>query len=168
MTILSFTLGFLFLSLAFWSIRIAGVLITTVAASASLLVTGAMYLVGVPWNPLTITMSSLTLGIGIDYDVHVFERFEFEVLERGASPLDAAKTAVAKLSRPIIGSSLTTIFGFGVLTFSRIPVLANFGKTTVFAIGLSLLSAFVILPATLTVVRVVGPAPSTTNAVTGD
>ncbi|WP_338739896.1 hydrophobe/amphiphile efflux-3 (HAE3) family transporter [Haloplanus salilacus] len=157
MTVLSFSLGFLFLALAFWSVRVSSVLIVSVAASASLLVTGAMYLFGVPWNPLTITMSSLTLGIGIDYGVHVFERFEHELLDRGQSPLDAVATAVAKLSRPIVGSSLTTIFGFGILTFSRFPVLANFGVTTVFAIGLSLFAAFVILPATLSVVRVVDP-----------
>ncbi|MFD1632202.1 efflux RND transporter permease subunit [Haloplanus ruber] len=155
MTLLSFALGFAFLTVAFRSVRVAGVLVAAVAASASLLVTGAMYLLNVPWNPLTITMSSLTLGIGVDYGVHIFERFEHERLERGRSPLDAAATAVATLSRPIVGSSFTTIFGFGVLTVSRFPVLANFGVTTVLAIGLSLLSAFVVLPAALTVVRVV-------------
>jgi hypothetical protein len=168
MTLLSFTLGFVFLALAFWSWRISGVLITSVAASASLLVTGAMYVFGVPWNPLTITMSSLTLGIGIDYGVHIFERYEYELLERGQTPLEAASTAVAKLSRPIVGSSFTTIFGFGVLTLSRFPVLANFGKTTVFAIGLSLVTAFVILPAALTVVRVVGHEPTTATTAAGD
>ncbi|MEF8856996.1 MAG: MMPL family transporter, partial [Haloplanus sp.] len=153
MTLLSFALGFGVLAIAFRSPKIAGVLLASVAGSAALLVTGAMYLADIPWNPLTITMSSLTLGIGIDYGVHVFERFEYEVTERGQSRLGAAATAVAKLSRPVIGSSFTTIFGFGVLTISRFPVLANFGVTTVFAIGLSLLAAFVILPAALVTVR---------------
>ena len=153
MTLLSFALGFGFLAIAFRSVRISAVLIAAVAGSAALLVTGAMYLVGIPWNPLTITMSSLTLGIGIDYGVHVFERFEYEVAERGQSRLDAATTAVAKLSRPVIGSSFTTIFGFGVLTVSQFPVLANFGVTTVFAIALSLVAAFGILPAALVTVR---------------
>jgi hydrophobe/amphiphile efflux-3 (HAE3) family protein len=153
MTLLSFALGFGFLTLAFRSVRISATLIAAVAGSAALLVTGAMYLLGVPWNPLTITMSSLTLGIGIDYGVHVFERFEHEVTERGRPRLDAATTAVAKLSRPVIGSSFTTIFGFGVLTVSRFPVLANFGVTTVLAIALSLIAAFGILPAALVTVR---------------
>ncbi|AZH25729.1 efflux RND transporter permease subunit [Haloplanus aerogenes] len=155
MTLLSFALGFAFLAFAFRSVKISAVLIASVAGSAALLVTGAMYLVGVPWNPLTITMSSLTLGIGIDYGVHVFERFEYEVAERGQSRLDAATTAVAKLSRPVIGSSFTTIFGFGVLTISQFPVLANFGVTTVFAIALSLVASFGILPAALVTVRLI-------------
>jgi hydrophobe/amphiphile efflux-3 (HAE3) family protein len=155
MTVLSFALGFVFLAIAFRSVKISAVLIAAVAGSAALLVTGAMYLVGIPWNPLTITMSSLTLGIGIDYGVHVFERFEYEVAERGQTRLDAATTAVAKLSRPVIGSSFTTIFGFGVLTVSQFPVLANFGVTTVFAIALSLVAAFGILPAALVTVRLI-------------
>jgi hypothetical protein len=155
MTLLSFGLGFAFLTFAFRSVKISATLIAAVAGSAALLVTGAMYLVGVPWNPLTITMSSLTLGIGIDYGVHVFERFEYEVAERGRTRIDAATTAVAKLSRPVIGSSFTTIFGFGVLTLSQFPVLANFGLTTVFAIALSLVASFGILPAALVTVRLI-------------
>ncbi|AXG07281.1 RND family transporter [Haloplanus rubicundus] len=164
MTLLSFALGFGFLAIAFRSVKISAVLIAAVAGSAALLVTGAMYLVGIPWNPLTITMSSLTLGIGIDYGVHVFERFEYEVAERGQSRLDAATTAVAKLSRPVIGSSFTTIFGFGVLTVSQFPVLANFGVTTVFAIALSLIAAFGILPAALVTVRLIERHESTPTA----
>jgi hydrophobe/amphiphile efflux-3 (HAE3) family protein len=161
MTLLSFALGFGFLAVAFRSLKISAVLIAAVAGSAALLVTGAMYLVGVPWNPLTITMSSLTLGIGVDYGVHVFERFEYEVRERGQSRVDAATTAVAKLSRPVIGSSFTTIFGFGVLVVSQFPVLSNFGVTTVFAIALSLVAAFGILPAALVTTRLVEPTEPT-------
>jgi hypothetical protein len=164
MTVLSFALGFGFLALAFRSLRISAVLIVSVAASAALLVTGVMFLAGVPWNPLTITMSSLTLGIGIDYGVHVFERFEYEHRERGRSRRDAAATAVAKLSRPVVGSSFTTIFGFGVLTVSQFPVLANFGLTTVFAIGLSLVAAFGILPAALVTVRLLDRGETPTAA----
>jgi predicted RND superfamily exporter protein len=109
-----------------------------------------MHLLGIPWNPLTITMSSLTLGIGVDYGIHVFERYEHEVETNGQAPVSAAATAVSKLSRPIFGSSFTTIFGFGVLMLSRFPVLANFGTTTVLAIGMTLVTAFTILPAVLT------------------
>jgi hypothetical protein len=159
MTLLSFSLGFVFLSVAFLSWRIASALIVSVAGSAALLVAGGMYVLDIPWNPLTITMSSLTLGIGADYGIHVFERYEYEVETNAQPALDAAATAVSKLSRPIIGSSFTTIFGFGVLMVSRFPVLANFGKTTVLAIGLSLISAFTILPAVLTVAPLLADPP---------
>jgi hydrophobe/amphiphile efflux-3 (HAE3) family protein len=165
MTLLSFGLGLSFLAFAFLSIRIAVALVLSVAASAAVLVTGAMYVFGIPWNPLTITMSSLTLGIGVDYGIHLFERFEYEVETQGQSQRDAAATAVAKLSRPIIGSSFTTIFGFGVLMISRFPVLANFGRTTVLAISFSLLTAFTILPAVLTVAPILGSPPNSSHTV---
>lgn len=150
MTLLSFALGLAFLTIAFRSVRVSIVLVASVAGATALLVTGLMYLFEIPWNPLTITMSSIALGVGIDYGVHVFERYEYE-MKRGATALEAAATAVAKLARPVIGSSFTTIFGFGILTISQFPVLANFGWTTVFAIALSLSTAFVILPAALTI-----------------
>ena len=133
--------------------------VTSRAALAATLATGSMYLLDIPWNPLTITMSSLTLGIGVTYGIHIFERYEHEVREHGQTSLGAAATAVAKLSRPIIGSSFTTIFGFGILMASRFPVLANFGKTTVLAIGFALLTVFVVFPAVLTVVPVIRHPP---------
>jgi len=159
MTLLSFSLGLLFLAVTFLSVRISVAIVASVAASAALLVTGSMYLLDIPWNPLTITMSSLTLGIGVTYGIHIFERYEHEVREHGQTSLGAAATAVAKLSRPIIGSSFTTIFGFGILMASRFPVLANFGKTTVLAIGFALLTVFVVFPAVLTVVPVIRHPP---------
>jgi hydrophobe/amphiphile efflux-3 (HAE3) family protein len=151
MTLLSFILGGTVLALAFRSIRISAVLVGSVAGTAALGVAGLMYVFSIPWNPLTITMSSIALGVGVDYGIHVFERYEHEV-EHGASDRAAAATAVAKLARPVLGSSLTTIFGFGILVVSRFPVLANFGKVTVLAIALALAGAFVVLPASLVLV----------------
>jgi predicted RND superfamily exporter protein len=154
MTLLSFGLGLIFLTLAFWSARVAVVLIAGVAASAALMVTGAMYAFGIPWNPLTVTMSSMALGVGIDYGIHVYERFEEEVLA-GASSVEAVVTSLEKLARPVLGSSITTMAGFGVLVLSRFPVLSNFGKTVVLVILTSLVATFVILPAVLTAVTMV-------------
>lgn len=155
MTLLSFGLGLLFLTLVFASARVSLLLVGGVAGSAALLVTGAMYVMGVPWNPLTVTMSSITLGVGIDYGLHVYERFEEERVEHGKPSTAAIGTAVSKLSRPILGSSLTTIAGFGVLVLSRFPVLRNFGWTTVLAMAFSVTAAMIVLPALLVAVRVV-------------
>jgi hydrophobe/amphiphile efflux-3 (HAE3) family protein len=163
MTLLSFALGGSFLALTFRSVRVSAVLVGSVAGTAALAVAGLMYVLSIPWNPLTITMSSIALGVGVDYGVHVFERYEYEV-ERGASDRTAARTAVAKLARPVLGSSLTTVFGFGILTVSRFPVLANFGLVTVFAIGLALAGAFLVLPASLVLVPgLVREPPETTT-----
>jgi predicted RND superfamily exporter protein len=152
MTLLSFTLGIIFLSFIFLSISTAFKLVMSVSGGTVLLVAGSMYIIGIPWNPLTITMSSLALGIGIDFGIHIYERY-VEELNNGEDAESAISTSVSKLSRPILGSSLTTIFGFGVLNISRFPVLSNFGLTTDLAIAFALLSAFITLPAVLIVFR---------------
>ena len=167
MTLLSFLLGGGFLALAFRSIRISAVLVGSVAGTAALAVAGAMYAFSIPWNPLTITMSSIALGVGVDYGVHVFERFEHEI-EHGATDRAAAATAVAKLARPVLGSSLTTIFGFGILVVSRFPVLANFGRVTVLAIGFALAGALLVLPAALVVVPGLAGGPGGENETESD
>lgn len=147
MTILSFSLGVLFLTLALRSLRESLLLILSVAASAVMLVAGAMYLLDLPWNPLTIATASIVLGVGVDYGLHVHERYREEVVEHDARPADAMRTAMMKLSRPVLGSGLTTMLGFGALAISDFPVLSNFGWVIAIAMGLALLTTFTILPA---------------------
>ena len=147
MTGLSFGLGLLFLAVALRSVKESVVLIGSVAVSAVLMLTGAMYLFRVPWNPLTVTVAAIILGIGIDYGVHVNERYKEELEKKDR--LEAMKTAVAHKSRPILGSGLTTLLGFGVLMVSDFPVLANFGYAVVFAMTFALTATFFLLPATV-------------------
>ncbi len=85
-----------------------------------------MYLLGVPWNPLTVTTAAIILGVGIDYAVHIYERFREEV-ENGVDPEPALRSALVAKSRPGLGSGAITILGIGVLVVSQFPVLSNFG-----------------------------------------
>lgn len=149
MTILSFVSALSFLALALRSLRDAAVLVGSVAVSATLMVAGAMYALEIPWNPGTVSMASIALGLGIDYGLHVFERYSEETEMREVAPAAAVKTAVTRLTRPILGSALTTMAGFGAVTVSRFPVVANFGRTLVLVIVFSLVGAFVVLPAVL-------------------
>ena len=145
-TIISFGLGALFLGLVLRSARESALLVGTVSGGALALTAGGMYMLGVPWNPLTVTTAAIILGIGIDYAVHIYERFREEV-ERGSSPEDALKTALVQKSRPVIGSGATTMIGFGVLMISVFPVLSNFGIAIALAMGMALTTAFVLMPA---------------------
>lgn len=144
-TLISFALGALFLGLVLRSGRESLLLIGSVSGSALALTAGGMYILGVPWNPLTVTTAAIILGIGIDYAVHIFERFREEV-ENGAKPEEAIKTSVIQKSRPVLGSGLTTMLGFGVLIISDFPVLANFGIAIVLAMAMALITAFVLMP----------------------
>ena len=37
---------------------------------------GSMAVLGINWNVLTIMITALTIGLGIDYSIHVWRRFE--------------------------------------------------------------------------------------------
>lgn len=151
MTVLSFSLVLVFLSVALWSLKDSLVLVGSVSVSAVLLVAGSMYIFGIPWNPLTVTVASIILGIGIDYGVHVYERYK-EELEKGKDVNSSVVEALTKKSRPILGSGLTTMLGFGVLILSDFPVLANFGRAILLAMVFALLATFLGLPSVLILV----------------
>jgi len=147
MTVLSFGLATVFLALALRSVRESVLLVVSVAISAVMLISIAMYLLGIPWNPLTVATGSIALGAGITYGIHVHERFKEELFERGSTPVVAMREAMVRKSRPVIGSGATTLFGFGALGISQFPVLANFGIAVALAMTFALVTAFVFLPA---------------------
>ena len=41
-----------------------------------------MALIGLKWSVLTVMVTALTLGIGIDYSIHMWRRFEVELKKR--------------------------------------------------------------------------------------
>ncbi|ERH09435.1 MAG: putative exporters of the RND superfamily [halophilic archaeon J07HX64] len=159
-TLLSFGAGLVFLGLALRSGRESAVLVGAVAASTMALVAGGMFLIGVPWNPLTVTTASIVFGVGITYGIHVYERFREELAVTGVSPDEAIRAAIVAKARPVMGSGATTMFGFGVLIVSDFPVLSNFGLAIALAMGLALLSAFVFMPAVVLLLSRVSVLPA--------
>jgi Predicted exporters of the RND superfamily len=145
-TVVSFLVGGVFLAFALRSVRESALLVGGVAATTMAMVAGGMYLLEVPWNPLTVTTAAIVLGIGVDYAVHIYERIREEAAD-GATPAAAVRTAVAQKARPVLGSGATTMLGFGVLVVSEFPVLSNFGLAIGLAMGLAMVSSFVLLPA---------------------
>ncbi|RJX48161.1 efflux RND transporter permease subunit [Halonotius pteroides] len=148
MTVLSFGIATLFLMMALRSAREAVLLIVSVAVSAVMLISMAMYALGIPWNPLTVATGSIALGAGITYGIHVHQRFKEELYVHDSTPAEAMWEAMVQKSRPVIGSGATTLFGFGALGISQFPVLANFGIAVALAMTFALVTAFVFLPAT--------------------
>ena len=112
---------------------------------------GIMGLTGYQLNSQTVTIGALTLGLGVDYAVHLTTRLEEEVEHApSADPEVWSTKSVATTGRAMFGAALTTAGGFSVLNFSSLVPLQLFGQVFVVAIILALVSSLFVLPALYT------------------
>ena len=138
------------------SATLGAITLLPVAFSVSWIL-GTMYLLGMPFNVLTGMITSLTVGLGVAYSIHLSERYNVE-LERRDSMWDAMRTAVTGTGGALLGSAATTVGGFGVLAFAILPALQQFGIITGLTIVYAFLASVLVLPSLLVVwTRYLGP-----------
>ena len=111
-------------------------------------IVGTMYLLGYPLSVLNTIIASLTIGIGIDYSIHVSERFRAELNRTGAVDKAVVRT-VRGTGGALLGSATTTAIGFGVLALAIHPPLQQFGIITAIMIGYAFIGAVFFLPSLL-------------------
>ncbi|SHG84735.1 efflux RND transporter permease subunit [Halobaculum gomorrense] len=126
-----------------------GVVNTVPIVASVALVAATMRLAGIAFNAFTATILSLTIGLGIDYSVHVVHRF---IDERGEHDLvTALERTVRGTGGALLGSMLTTTTGIGVLVFSVLSILGQFGTLTALSILYSFVTSMVVLPSALVI-----------------
>jgi predicted RND superfamily exporter protein len=118
-------------------------------------VVGAMASLGVTLQLFTVAFGAIAVGLGLDYSIHIVERF-MEERRDGQPPPQAAATALDTIGPHILASALTTIFGFGAAFVLALPLAVNFGLLTAASIALVYVVAMLFLPAAL--VRIGGRA----------
>ena len=110
-------------------------------------VLGTMALLNIPYTLITSIITALSIGIGVDYTIHVIHRYR-EEFSHLRNPEQAAIRTLATTGSALLGSALTTAFGFGVLIASPLLASQQFGITATITIVYSLVvSIFVVLPA---------------------
>jgi predicted RND superfamily exporter protein len=109
-----------------------------------------MFLLEIPFNILTGMITSLTVGLGVAYSIHLSERYNQE-LKRSDTMWDAMETAVTGTGGALLGSAATTVGGFGVLAFAILPPLQQFGIITGMTIIYAFLASVLVLPSLLVV-----------------
>jgi predicted RND superfamily exporter protein len=111
-------------------------------------VLGTMALIGVPFNVLTVTITSLTIGLGVSYSIHVSARYRLE-LDRQGNAWRALHTTLTGTGGALLGSVTTTAAAFGTLALAVLPVLAQFGLITAITIVYAFLASVLALPTLL-------------------
>ncbi|RAH10745.1 MAG: hypothetical protein CMA23_003235 [Methanobacteriota archaeon] len=112
---------------------------------AAVWVVGSMAVLGIHWNVLTVMVTALTIGLGIDYSIHMWKRFE-TLVERNVAPWESLRITNSTTGAALCLSALTTAIGFLVLWFSPMPVIRDFGLVTALTVFFSLMMALGLLP----------------------
>ncbi|MFC7080564.1 MMPL family transporter [Halorussus caseinilyticus] len=143
------TFAFLMLAyrLAHGSATLGAITLLPVAFSVSWIL-GTMYLLGMPFNVLTGMITSLTVGLGVAYSIHLSERYTME-LGRRDTIWQAMNESVTGTGGALLGSAATTVGGFGVLGFAILPALQQFGIITGLTIIYAFLASVLVLPSLL-------------------
>ncbi|MYL03402.1 MAG: MMPL family transporter [Acidimicrobiaceae bacterium] len=111
---------------------------------------GTMALLNIPYGLITSIITALSIGIGVDYTIHVIHRYR-EEFSRVRNPEQAAIRTLATTGSALLGSALTTALGFGVLIFSPLAGTQQFGITAAISIAYSLLVSILVVPPAMTV-----------------
>ena len=110
-------------------------------------VLGTMALLDIPYTLITSIVTALSIGIGVDYTIHVIHRYRDEYSHL-RNPEEAAIRTLSTTGSALLGSAMTTALGFGVLIASPLTAAQQFGITATITIVYSLIvSIFVVLPA---------------------
>jgi len=119
---------------------------------AMALLFGLMGHLGIELNVITAMLSSIMVGVGVDYTLHFLWRYRLERREGLAAP-DAVLRTLTTTGRGIVFNALSVIVGFAVLFISNFQPVQAFGFLVVVSIGACLVGALVLLPAMVIVLQ---------------
>jgi uncharacterized protein len=107
-----------------------------------------VFVIRVPLNPMSVTLSALVIAISTEFSVLLSERHRQE--RAAGRPLgEALRVTYARTGAAVAASGVTAIAGFGVLVLSDIRMLRDFGIVTLVDLSVSLVGVLVALPAAL-------------------
>jgi predicted RND superfamily exporter protein len=112
------------------------------------MVIGGMYLLSIPLTLLTALLMSLVIGLGVDYNIHVGDRFADE-LRAGKGTYDALDAAVTGTGGALLGSTLTSAGAFATIALVPHPQLQSFGAIVVIALTTAFVVSVLVLPSLL-------------------
>ncbi|MCK9925275.1 MMPL family transporter [Frankia sp. AgPm24] len=101
--------------------------------------------IGVDLSPLTAVSGPLIVALCTEFTTLLIYR-HLEERARGLGPREAAETSAGRTGRAFAVSALAAVIGVGVLAFSSLPLLRDFGLLVALNVAVALLSALVVLP----------------------
>ena len=117
-----------------------------------------MYLGGFHLNFITATIGAISVGVGIDYSIHMTSRFR-EELKRAPDRIQALRQASSSTGVALLASAASSVTGFAIMGFAPMPMFSAYGILTAIMIFLAGAASLLVLPSLLLLVT-----PSTIKA----
>ena len=122
---------------------------------AAFFILGIIGLLGIPLDMMTITIAAITIGIAVDNSIHYIYRFKEEFLKT-RNYNQALKICHSTVGVAILNTSITIVFGFSILIFSKFIPTIYFGVFTGIAMLLAMISVLTLLPSLILISKPFG------------
>ncbi|MBU2634437.1 MAG: MMPL family transporter [Nanoarchaeota archaeon] len=108
---------------------------------------GFTSIIGMKLNPITMSVTTMIMGIGIDFGIQVITRFKYEL-----NRFDKQKAMEETLVNIFFPMSITTVaalVGFRAMSLGELTIMAELGTIMSFGVAGCFLAAFSIIPSLL-------------------
>ncbi|MFV1970141.1 MAG: RND family transporter [Acidimicrobiia bacterium] len=132
------------------SIRFAAVSVIPILITVALLY-AFMEVAGYSINIVTATIGAVSIGIGIDFAIHLTMRYR-EELDRSSSRDMAMRRTGEGTGIALLSSAVSSAVGFFILAFAPMPMFASYGLLTAVMITMAAAATLLVLPSLLVMV----------------
>ena len=119
---------------------------------AAFFILGIIGLLEIPLDMMTITIAAITIGIAVDNSIHYIYRFKEEFI-KNENYTETLKICHSTVGVAILNTSITIIFGFSILIFSKFIPTIYFGVFTGMAMMLAMVSVLTLLPSLILIIK---------------
>lgn len=144
--VLSLIAVLIIITIAFGARSIKGAVLQIIPLLMAIIILfGMMGFVGIELNFTTALLSSIMIGVGVDYTIHLIWRYR-EERRAGLSAEEAMKKTIHTSGRGIILNAISVIIGFAALIFSAFLSVRFFGILMVVIILVCLIGGLLMIP----------------------
>ena len=118
---------------------------------------GTMHILGFGLNLVTATIGAISIGVGIDYSIHMTERFREEIKTFNNREI-ALKFSIQGTGIALAASAASSIGGVIIMAFAPMPMFSSYGLLTAAMIAMAFAASVLVLPSLLLIV-----APNSTK-----
>ena len=112
-----------------------------------------LYITGIPLDALTIMVSSIAIGVGVDDAIHFLIQFRKQ-WAKGNQDIRTAITKTMNITgRPIVLTTLAIDGGMIILGFGMFKPIVYFGLMVIITLSAACLGTVLVLPAVLSIGR---------------